>query len=294
MKKRSLVVLLVVCICALIAFGQNNNKKKKAAAEASPEPSEGMTWDLEAVKFQKGPATGDLGTTAQVKVPSGYVFAGGNDTRVIMERMQNTTNGRELGFIAPGGEDWFVVFEFDPVGYVKDDEKGSLDADALLESIKAGTAEGNKERARRGWPSLTVLGWETPPRYNEVTHNLEWAVKLESEGKSGVNHNTRLLGRGGVMEVTLVCDPAKLGEILPKFNTMLNGFEFISGQRYSEFRPGDKMAAYGLTGLIAGGGVAVAAKSGLLKWLWKGIVAAVVGISALVKKIFGRGGEKAV
>jgi uncharacterized membrane-anchored protein len=48
------------------------------------------------------------------------------------------------------------------------------------------------------------------------------------------------------------------------------------------------MAAYGLTGLIAGGGVAVAAKSGLFKWLWKIIVAAVVGVGALAKKIFGR------
>ena len=296
MKKRTLVVLLVVCICALIACGQNNNKKKKAEAEASPTPYDGLTWDeLESVKFQKGPATGDLGTTAQVKVPAGYVFAGGNDTRILMEKMQNPTSGKELGFIAPGSEDWFAVFEFDAVGYVKDDEKGSLDADALLDSIKAGTEASNKERARRGWPALTVIGWETPPRYNDETHNLEWAVRAESEGKPVVNYNTRLLGRGGVMEVTLVTDPAQLAATLPKFKTMLTGFDFASGQKYSEFRPGDRMAAYGLTGLIAGGGVAVAAKSGLLKWLWKGIVAAVVGISALVKKIFSRGGgEKAV
>ena len=287
MKKRSLIVLTVVCMCALIAFGQNSNKKKKAEAEPSPSPSVGWQ-DFPSVKFQKGPAQGTLGTTAQVKVPEGFVFAGGNDTRRIMETLQNPTNGRELGFVAPAGEDWFAVFEFDPVGYVKDDEKGSLDADAILEEIKSGAERGNQERARRGWPALTVVGWETPPRYNEETNNLEWAVRAESEGQPVVNHNTRVLGRGGVMEVTLVCDPALLQETLPKFKTMLSGFEFVQGQKYSEFRAGDKMAAYGLTGLIAGGGVAVAAKSGLLKWLWKLIVAAVVGVSALAKKIFGR------
>jgi len=286
-KKRSLIVLTVVCMCALIAFGQNSNKKKKAEAEPSPSPSVGWQ-DFPSVKFQKGPAQGTLGTTAQVKVPEGFVFAGGNDTRRIMETLQNPTNGRELGFVAPAGEDWFAVFEFDPVGYVKDDEKGSLDADAILEEIKSGAERGNQERARRGWPALTVVGWETPPRYNEETNNLEWAVRAESEGQPVVNHNTRVLGRGGVMEVTLVCDPARLQETLPKFKTMLSGFEFVQGQKYSEFRAGDKMAAYGLTGLIAGGGVAVAAKSGLLKWLWKLIVAAVVGVSALAKKIFGR------
>jgi uncharacterized membrane-anchored protein len=240
------------------------------------------------VKWQKGPGTGDLGTTAQVQVPAGYVFAGAADTRTIMEANQNPTTGRELGFVAPAGEDWFAVFEYDEVGYVKDDEKSNLDAVALLESIKAGTEAGNKERARRGWPTMTIIGWETPPRYDEVTHNLEWAVRAESEGQPVVNYNTRLLGRGGVMEVTLVTDPALLAETLPKFKTMLSGFGFVQGQKYAEFRPGDKMAAYGLTGLIAGGGVAVAAKSGLFKWLWKVLVAAAIGVGALFKKIFSR------
>jgi uncharacterized membrane-anchored protein len=290
MKKRFFVVLTVVFISALIAVGQNNrNKKGKAEPEPSPSPSAGQGWEaFDSVKFQKGPALGELGTTAQVQVPTGYVFAGGADTRRIMETMQNPPNGRELGFVAPAGEDWFAVFEYDDVGYVKDDEKHSLDADALLQSIKDATAQGNEERRKRGWPTMTIIGWETPPRYNEDTHNLEWCVRAESEGHPVVNYNTRLLGRGGVMEVTLVTDPETLAETLPKFKTMLGGFGFVEGQKYSQFRQGDRMAAYGLTGLIAGGGVAVAAKSGLFKWIWKGLVAAVIGLGALFKKIFSR------
>ena len=88
------------------------------------------------------------------------------------------------------------MFEFEDVGYVKDDEKDSLDANALLESIKQGTEAGNKERRKRGWATMTILGWETPPRYNETTHNLEWAIRGQSEGEPVINHNTRLLGRG--------------------------------------------------------------------------------------------------
>lgn len=288
MKKRSLVVLIVVCISALIAFGQNNNRKKKAAPE--PTPAEvAPSWEaFEEVNFQKGPVLGELGSTAKVKVPDGYVFAAGNDTRLIMETMQNPTSGRELGFLAPSGETWYAVFEYDAVGYVKDDEKASLDSNAILASIREGTSRGNDERKRRGWPTLTVIGWETPPRYDEQTHNLEWAVRAESEGQPIVNYNTRLLGRGGVMEVTLVTDPATLKETLPKFKSMLAGFDFVQGETYAEFRPGDKMAAYGLTGLIAGGGVAVAAKAGVFKWLWKVLVAAAVGIGALFKRIFSR------
>jgi len=285
MKPRILVVASVVFICALIALGQS---KKKPVPSPSPTPELSWTSLYEDIKWQKGPSVGDLGDAAQVKVPDGYVFAGARDTRSIMEANQNPTTGRELGFVAPDGENWFAVFEFDDVGYVKDDEKTSLDANALLDSIKEGTAAGNEERTRRGWATMTILGWETPPRYNELTHNLEWAVRAESDGEPVVNHNTRLLGRGGVMEVTLVVNPELLAETLPKFKTMLEGFQYKQGNKYAEFRAGDKTAAYGLTGLIVGGGTAVLVKTGAFKWIWKGLVAAGLAIAALVKKLFSR------
>ena len=285
MKKRCLVVLLVVFVCALIVVGQNN--RRNTSSSPSPEPQFG--WEqFEGVTWLKGPGVGELGTTAQVQLPAGFVFADAHDTRILMTATHNPTTGREIGFVAPAGEDWFAVFEYDAVGYVKDDEKDSLDAVALLDSIKTGTEASNKERLKNGWPPLSILGWETPPRYDEVTHNLEWAVRAQSDGSPVVNYNTRILGRGGVMEVTLVTEQERLAETLPKFKAMLAGFDFNSGQKYSEFRAGDKTAAYGLAGLIAGGGVAVAAKSGILKWLWKVIVAAVIGLGALAKKLFSR------
>jgi uncharacterized membrane-anchored protein len=140
---------------------------------------------------------------------------------MLMEAMQNPVSGKELGFVAPAKLDWFVVFEFDDVGYVRDDEKGSLDPDAMLQSMKAGTEAGNHERKRRGWPALNILGWEQKPHYNETTRNLEWAIKGESEGKPLINYNTRVLGRGGVMRVTLVTDPPQLATTLPMFKTVL-------------------------------------------------------------------------
>ena len=289
MKKRCFIILTIVCICALVAFGQS--KKRRAAPSPSPSPED--RWaEFQEVKWQKGPSTGTLGSTAQVQVPTGYVFAGANDARTLMEIFRNPTTGKEMGFVAPAGEVWFAVFEYDDVGYVADDDKHALDTDALLESIKEGTAESNKERLRRGWPAVTILGWEQPPHYDESTHNLEWAVRVQSDGAPVVNYNTRLLGRGGVMEVTLVADSGTLGETLPKFKTMLSGFDFNQGHKYAEFRAGDKKAAYGLAGLVVGGTTAVLVKSGAFKWVWKALVAAGVGVAALVKKFFSR--EKTV
>ena len=285
MKPRIFLVASVVCICALIAVGQS---KKKPAPSPSPTPELAWSALYEEIKWQKGPSVGDLGDRAQVKVPDGYVFADASDTRNIMEANQNPITGKEIGFVAADGENWYAVFEFDDVGYVKDDEKHSLDANAILDSIKEGTAAGNEERIRRGWPTMTIIGWEKPPRYNEITHNLEWAIRAQSEGEPVVNHNTRLLGRGGVMEVTLVVKPELLAETMPKFKAMLAGFEYKTGHKYAEFRAGDRTAAYGLTGLIVGGGTAALVKTGAFKWIWKALVAAAVAVGALVKKIFSR------
>jgi uncharacterized membrane-anchored protein len=243
---------------------------------------------LSKVKWQRGPCIGALGDIASIKVPEGYLFADGDDTRLLMELMHNPTSGTELGFLAAADSNWFVVFEFDESGYIKDDEKDSLDADAILKSIQKGTEVANKERAKHGWAPLNVLGWQKAPSYNPVTNNLEWAIRAESENHPILNWNTRLLGRKGVMRVTLVVDPEQYKETLPHFQSLLAGFGYNTGERYAEYRQGDKIAKYGLSALVVGGATAVAAKSGILKYLWKGLIFVGIAALAFVKKLFGR------
>lgn len=270
----SVVLILMALICVAAP-----------SAHAQQQPENSLA---DKIKFQQGPGTGELGKFAEVSIPAGYVFAGAADTKLLMEAMHNPVSGTELGFLAPTGAAWFVVFEFEDVGYIKDDEKGSLDADAMLKSIQQGNEAGNKERVKRGWATLDITGWEQPPRYNPDTQNLEWAIKGESEGHPVVNWNTRLLGREGVMKVTLVAGPEELKETLPAYSSLLTGYSYKSGHRYAEFTQGDKIAKYGLSALVVGGATAVAAKSGLLKSLWKVIVVAAVAVAGLFKKIFSR------
>jgi uncharacterized membrane-anchored protein len=188
-----------------------------------------------------------------------------------------------------------VYFEYDDVGYVKDDDKDKLDADKLMKAIRAGNDEGNKERKRHGNPPLIIVGWEQEPKYDEQTHNLTWAIRATSEGQPILNYNTRLLGRKGVMEVVLVCDPENLTTILPTFNNLLADHKFNSGESYAEYKPGDRVAKYGLGALVLGGAAVGAAKLGLLAWLgvflkkgWKAIVVALVAVAAVFKKILNK------
>lgn len=242
-----------------------------------------------------GPATAKLGDVAQIQVPAGYDFFDGSTVRAMMKAWGEPVSGHELGMIAPTNENWSVIFEFSEIGYVKDDDKDKLDADELLASIKAGTEEGNKERARAGNPPLIIVGWEKAPHYDETTHNLEWAIRAESEGRPILNYNTRLLGRKGVMEAVLICGPDELSTTLPAFRELLAGYDYAAGQNYAEYKSGDKVAKYGLAALVLGGAGVGAVKLGLWAWLvvifkkaWKLIIIGVVAVAAFFKKILNR------
>jgi uncharacterized membrane-anchored protein len=244
---------------------------------------------VDKIKWLQGPGPADLGKIAELQVPADCIFAGADDMKTIMEAGENIYSGRELGYLVSPNDKLEIIFEFDETGYIKDDEKESLDTKAMLKQMKASNKEGNKERKKRGWKTLDLVDWEIPPHYDEITNNLEWATRLRTEENGElVNYNTRLLGRTGVMRVTLVTEPENLKTALPAFQNIISDFAYKSGYRYAEYRQGDKIAKYGLTALVVGGATAVAAKSGLLKGLWKLIVAGVVGIGAFLKKIFGR------
>ncbi len=248
-------------------------------------------------RLLRGPAKARLGTVAQFDVPAGYVFIDGKDYQAILESEGEPVSGRELGYLSPTNEHWSVVFSFSDIGYVKDDEKDKLaaDADKILDQIKRGTAEANKLRVRAGHSPIEVVGWELPPKYDETSHNLEWAIRGSVEGRPLLNYNTRLLGRKGVMQVVLILKPEQLTETLPVFRNLLAGYSYQTGQTYAEFRPGDKIAKYGLGALVVGGAAVGAAKLGLFAWLavllkkgWKLIVVALAAVATFVKKLFGK------
>ena len=139
---------------------------------------------------------------------------------------------------------------------------------------------------------MEIVGWEQQPFYDPQTNNLTWAIKGRSEGSTSINHSTRLLGRKGVMSADLVISSEQLGVAVPAFDTLLTGFSFDTGQRYAEFKQGDKVAAYGLTGLIVGGVGVALVKTGLLQKFWKLIVFAFIALAGGAKKLFGVLGRK--
>ena len=236
-----------------------------------------------------GPAVGKLGALASVSVPEGYVFLDAAATKKFLEEGQNIPNGDELGgiFRPLGDKDyWFAIFSYDETGHVDDSERDSIDADALMKTMKEGNRRGNEERKKRGWQTVQLEGWYQRPFYDQTTQNLTWATEVSSEGEKAINHSVRLLGRTGTMSAQLVADSASIETARHEFDALLRGYSYDPGKRYAEFRQGDKLAGYGLTALIAGGVGAAAVKTGFFKKLGKLIVLLVIGVLAALKKLF--------
>lgn len=256
------------------------------------------TGQESSVQWITGPNTVDMGDgLAQIEVPKGHLFADAGDTRELMRLNGNPPTDQEIGLITPESEDedWFLVFEYAPVGYVKDDEKDEIDADAILDSIREGTEASNDERKEMGAEALHIKGWFEKPHYDEKTHNLVWAIEAHGDDPSHqvVNYDVRLLGREGYVSATLVAGPDQVAAKLPAVEELLGGFTFTPGQRYAEFKEGDKVAEYGLAALVAGGAGAAAVKLGLfaklLKLLgkaWKLVIVALVVVAGWLKRLF--------
>jgi uncharacterized membrane-anchored protein len=257
-------------------------RAQDAATEANPFAS---------IQWQRGPTTAQLGSESRFSVPEGCIYTGQQGASQFLLATHNPPTGREVGVLLcnprqeEDGEEFFVIFSFDDSGYVKDDDATKLNPDAILAGFRKTNEAGNEERRKNGWPAVEITGWARLPYYDGRTNNLTWALHGASEKGEVVNHSVRMLGRGGVMHAELVVDPDRFASTRPEFERIMSTHAFVAGRRYAEWQPGDKVAKHGLTALILGGAVAVAANAGILAKLWKLIVVVVVGALAWLRSL---------
>jgi uncharacterized membrane-anchored protein len=270
-----------------------------SAAADAPDPSAPPPMKLH---FTDGPTTVDLGHSLSLALPATDRFLGHDDADKVLRRMGNLHNEGVLGLVAPASDDddWFAVIEWLDDGHVSDDE--AIDAEKLLGEMRDAQKDANVERLKEGFKELTIDGFQVTPAYDKVKHHLAWALVVgDKEGKS-VNFNTRILGRASYVSIDLVTDPTKLETYRGEAMALLDATTFAKGQRYEDFnKKTDKVAEYGLAGLIAGGAGLAAlkfAKIGLIAKFWnvilgvliaakKAVFLGLAAMGAFFKRIFG-------
>ena len=233
----------------------------------------------------KTSGTGEIAGQATINIAKDLQFLDPIGTEQFNKLVGNLPTPNEY-LIQSKTKGWVAFFDFTESGYVKDDE--TIDPDALLKDLRAGNEAGNEKRKEDHLPLLFLEGWHIAPRYDKQNNRLEWATKIRDEqNQIIINYTTRILGRSGYMSATLVSEPSSLDGDIADFKNKLKAFEFIPGQKYAEFRDGDKMAAYGLGALVVGGAAAAASKGGF-KAIGALILAGIAAVGAFIKKIFGK------
>ena len=258
---------------------------------------------IQSLHFQ----TGDIALAeadAHLHVQPGFRYLAQADARKVLEDFWgNPPDEDVLGLLVPDSagleseHSWAVVVTYsDEDGHVSDEDAAKTDYTTMLKDMKESIHDSNDERKKAGYGTLELIGWAEPPHYDAATKKLYWAKELAFSDSPGhtLNYDIRVLGREGYLSLEAISDMADQPLVKTGMQQVLPMAEFDSGHRYADFNPKtDKLAAYGLAALVAGG---VAAKTGLLAKIGlmllaakKLVVVGAVAVAAVVKKIFGKG-----
>lgn len=241
-----------------------------AALAQDTQPSAAqLAWQAAVKTATTGPANITLGEQGVLHLPSEMQFIKKAEASTLMKAWGNFVGETFLGIVVPrrDGQYWALTIDHVAEGFVKDDEAKNWNADELLQSLRAGAEEQNKERLEMGIPAMEVVGWIEPPNYDVPSHRLAWSLKVVVSGApadapAGVNYNTYALGRDGYFQLNLLTYDTTIAKEKPYARQLLAALEYNSGKRYGDFdASSDHIAEYGLAALV--GGIA-AKKLGLL------------------------------
>jgi uncharacterized membrane-anchored protein len=281
--------LIVLTLALLATFSlRAGDEDSLAAVKMIDSIESSFSYQTGEIKLSNG--------VAKLNIPQGFKFLNAEQSQYVLSNIwENPPNNKVLGMIFPENAgvltrgNYVFVITYENDGHVKDDDAAKLDYDDLLKEIQSAEVEENKERQKLGYPTLHTAAWAARPFYDKTNKRLHWAkdITVGTEGRHALNYNVRILGREGILVLNAVAEMSELQLVKDDINKVLQIPSFTEGNKYSDYDSKiDKVAAYGIGGLIAGkvlakvGFFAVILKFG--KWILIGLVA----LGAAIFKFF--------
>lgn len=280
-----------LCTCAVVGYAgdENTGADARAAFEAS------LHYKTGEIELGGGIASLHLNPAFRYLPPE-------DTARLLTEGWGNPDGEGTLGMLLPtsvgplDAGSFGVVITYEEEGHISDADADKIDYAEMLRTMKERTAKSNEERRKQGVSEVELVGWAEPPHYDAASHKLYWAKELAFKGgeEHTLNYDIRVLGRKGVLVLTAVSGMSQFDSVKHDMRDVVAFTDFKPGNTYAEFDPKvDKVAAYGLAALIAGG---IAAKTGLIAKLLalaiagkKALVLVVIGAAAALRRLFRKG-----
>src|ERR1035441_10472262 len=186
-----------------------------------PPSADTMAAMESSLKWQTGTITLKDGL-AKINLTGDFRFLDNADARKVLHEMWGNPDDPDvLGMIFPkdkGPMDdghWAVTINYENGGYVKDDDAEKINYDDLLKKMQDHAKAASPEREKQGYPSIELVGWAAPPRYDKATHKLYWAkdLKFGGETEDTLNYDIRVLGRRGTLVLGAISSMQAFPEI---------------------------------------------------------------------------------
>jgi uncharacterized membrane-anchored protein len=296
------IVLLICTICfPFFLSAESDTSKVEMDSTALAAAMARVDSTIKALDYKSGKIV-LKDNLATITVPEGFAFLESKDAKYILEKIWgNPADNDVLGLLVPKnvnlleGNSWAVIYTYDDEGHIDDGDAEDYDYTKMLADMKEETEKASVERIKMNYEAIELIGWAKTPFYDKISHKLHWAKELKfgKDSLNMLNYNIRMLGRKGVLVMNIVSGIDNMKTVEVNINPILASTNFNTGNRYEDFDSGtDKVAEYGIGGLIAGG---ILVKTGLLAKLglilvkaWKLIAVGFVGLVAGIKKFFGR------
>ena len=172
------------------------------------------------------------------------------------------------------GDGYTIYLDYVDEGYIKLDDWEKVNPTNFLKQMNE-TAKSNAEfLKKKNLDYTTKINWIFKPTLNKENNSVSYSYKVTwNSGIETMESKNLILGKKGHLESAFVInyrEDLNFKEQSEFSKDFVNGVIFQEGFKHSDYKPGDKIAAAGIGGLVAGSlGVKALAKTGLLAKLLK-------------------------
>ena len=172
------------------------------------------------------------------------------------------------------GDGYTIYLDYVDEGYIKLDDWEKVNPTNFLKQMNE-TAKSNAEYLKKiNLDYTTKIDWIFKPTLNRENNSVSYSYKVTwNSGIETMESKNLILGKKGHLESAFVInyrEDLNFKEESEFSKDFVNGVIFQDGFKHSDYKPGDKIAAAGIGGLVAGSlGVKALAKTGLLAKLLK-------------------------
>jgi uncharacterized membrane-anchored protein len=287
--KKLYALVVVMALCFNVCLAQDSTSLKIDSLEKS------FTYQHGTINIGNG-----IGT---ILVPKGFKYLDSlQAVKVLVDLWNNPKYANmSLGFLLPEKQGvldqrgYVFNIQYDPIGYVKDDDASEIDYAELLTDLQKETTEENKDREAQGYPPTALVGWASKPFYDANRKILHWAkeIRFGTDSINTLNYNVRVLGRKGVLILNAIATMEELALVKADVPQVLNIVNFTEGNKYANFNADvDDVAAWTIGGLVAGKVLAKVGFFALALKFWKFIAIGFVAASTYIRKLFVRRREE--